>query len=88
MKHYFILILVICLFLSGCNIVKNAEKVKIDESDNRILVEDENKGSTWVTLQANDKIKNYEDGQEVAFWLDGGIDTSLPAYTKALNIER
>lgn len=29
----------------------------------------------------------YEEGQEVAVWVDGGVDTSSPASAKALNIE-
>ncbi|MFC5604403.1 DUF3221 domain-containing protein [Sporosarcina koreensis] len=61
--------------------------VDIDSAENSILVEGENKGLTWVALPENGDIKKYEEGQEVVIWVDGGIDTSSPAYTKALNIE-
>jgi len=96
MKKYFIMILAILLFLSACTTNRNDDKGKIDimgiitridESENRILVEDENIGLTWVTLPDHGKIESYEEGQEVAVWIAGGIDTSLPTTAKALNIE-
>ncbi|MGN7408637.1 DUF3221 domain-containing protein [Sporosarcina sp. SAFN-010] len=51
------------------------------------MVEDNELGLTWVALHENDDIKDYEEGHEVAVWVDGGIDTSSPAFTQALNIE-
>lgn len=90
-----LIFLLLCFALVACS---NKEAVKgkfdikgniveINDKDNRILVEDGNKGLTWVTLQENGNIKNYEEGQEVVVWVDGGIDKSSPASTKALNIE-
>lgn len=61
--------------------------VEVDSSGNSILVEYNQKGLTWVALHENGDIKDYEEGQEVAVWVYGGIDTSSPASTKALNIE-
>ncbi|MGN7410058.1 DUF3221 domain-containing protein [Sporosarcina sp. SAFN-010] len=61
--------------------------VEVDSPGNSILVEDKQLGLTWVALHENDDIKDYEEGQEVAVWVDGGIDTFSPAFTQALNIE-
>lgn len=95
-KKSFVFLLLSCFVLVACN--NQDEKVKgdydvkgnivdINSSENRILVEDEQKGLTWVALHENGDIKEYEEGQEVVVWVDGGIDTSSPATTKALNIE-
>ena len=95
MKKSFILLLLICFALVGCN---NKEEIKgtfdikgnvveINEKENRILVEDKDKGLTWISLHDNLDIKNYHEGQEVVVWVDGGINTSSPASAKALNIE-
>lgn len=96
LKKGFVLLFFYCLLLVACSNESEETKgemdikgniVEVDSSENSILVEDTQKGLTWVALHENDDIKNYEEGQEVAVWVDGGIDTSSPAYTKALNIE-
>lgn len=92
----FVLLFLSCFLLVACSNESEEAKgemdikgniVEVDSSENSILVEDNQKGLTWVALHENGDIKNYEEGQEVAVWVDGGIDTSSPAYTKALNIE-
>ncbi len=96
MKKGFVFIFLSCFILVACS--NEGEEVKgeidikgniveVDSPGNSILVEDNQKGLTWVALHENGDIKDYEEGQEVAVWVDGGIDTSSPAYTKALNIE-
>ena len=96
MKKGFVFLLLSCFILVACNNqdeeVKGGYDVKgniaeVNSSENRILVENEQKGLTWVALHENGDIKGYEEGQEVVVWVDGGIDTSSPASTKALNIE-
>ncbi|MFS0821858.1 DUF3221 domain-containing protein [Bacillus sp. 1P02SD] len=95
MKKNLIILFLICFTLVGCS---NKEEVKgefdikgniveINEKENRILVEDADKGQTWVALPENGNIKNFQEGQEVVVWVEGGIDTSAPASAKALNIE-
>lgn len=92
----FIFLSLSCFLLAACS--NEGEEVKgkmdikgniveVDRSTNSILVKDEQKGLTWVALHENGDVKDYEEGQEVAVWVDGGIDTSSPASTKALNIE-
>lgn len=95
MKKNLIILFLICFALVGCS---NKEDVKgefdikgniveINEKENRILVEDVDKGQTWVALPENGNIKNYQEGQEVVVWVDGVIATTAPASAKALNIE-
>lgn len=88
--------LLLFFILVACNKQEGIEKgafdvkgdiVEVNSSENRILVEDKQKGLTWVALHENGDINDYEEGQEVVVWVDGGIDTSAPASTKALNIE-
>lgn len=95
MNKIFIVLLLICFALVGCGKkeeVKGAFDIKgnvveINDNENSILVEDKDKGLTWIALPENGNIKNYQQGQEVVVWVDGGIDTSNPASAKALNIE-
>lgn len=95
MKKNIIILLLICFALVGCGKkeeVKGAFDIKgnvveISDNQNRILVEDKDKGLTWIALPENGNIKNYQKGQDVVIWVDGGIDTSNPASAKALNIE-
>ncbi len=95
MKKGFIILLLICFALVGCGKkeeVKGAfdlkgNVVEINNKENSILVEDKDKGLTWVILHENGNIENYQEGQEVVVWVDGGIDTSSPSSAKALNIE-
>ena len=96
MKKYLILLLIPCFTLAVCNQKEDTVKgeydlkgiiTEVDIEGNRILAEEVDKGLIWITLHQNGNIKNYNVGQEVAVWVDGGIDTSSPAYTKALNIE-
>ena len=96
LKKYFMLLLLLCFTLVGCSgkedTVKGAYDRKgviteIDVKGNRILVDDIESGLIWIDLHENGNLKNYEEGQEVVIWIDGGIDTSLPASAKALNIE-
>lgn len=96
MKTHFILLLIFCFAFVACSVKEESIKgsfdikgkiVEINDKEYRILVEDKDKGQTWVTLHENGNIKNYEEGQEVVIWVDGGIDTSSPASAKALNIE-
>ncbi|MEH7225909.1 DUF3221 domain-containing protein [Bacillus sp. JJ1566] len=95
MKKDFIILLLICLALVGCN---NKEEVKgafdikgnvieINAKENSLLVEEKDKGLTWVTLPESGNIKDFQEGMEVVVWVDGGVDTSFPAAAKALNIE-
>lgn len=95
MKKGLIIMLLIGLVLVGCS---NEEEIKgefdikgnvveIDAKENSILVEDKDKGLIWVALPKNGNIGNYQEGQEVVVWVDGGIDTTPPASAKALNIE-
>ncbi|PGL69423.1 DUF3221 domain-containing protein [Bacillus sp. AFS055030] len=60
---------------------------KIDNNGKRVLVDDKKTGLIWVTLNENDNIKKYEEGQEIVVWIDGGIRESYPAQAKALHIE-
>ncbi|WP_391205824.1 DUF3221 domain-containing protein [Psychrobacillus sp. L4] len=96
MKKHLILLLILCFTLVGCNQKEDAVKggidkkgiiTKIDSKGNRILVDDVDTGLIWIAMPDNGEIKNYEEGQEVVIWIDGGIDESYPAKAKALNIE-
>ena len=96
MKKYLILLLILCFTVVGCNQKEDTVKgeydlkgiiTEVDLEGNRILAEEIDKGLIWIALHENGNIKNYNVGQEVAVWVDGGIDTSSPASTKALNIE-
>ncbi|MBK3495314.1 DUF3221 domain-containing protein [Viridibacillus sp. YIM B01967] len=97
MKKYLIFLLILCLALVGCNRKDKDEPfggfdikgdiIEVDEKENRILIEDEDKGLIWISLNDNGNIKRYEEGENVVVWIDGGIDTSSPASAKALNIE-
>ncbi len=89
-------IIVVFLILAGCNDSKEAAKgqfdlkgviQEVDSDENRILIEDGDVGLVWVTLSIHGKIDRYSKGKEVVVWVDGGIDTSLPAQAKALNVE-
>ncbi|MEH7304446.1 DUF3221 domain-containing protein [Neobacillus drentensis] len=95
MKKHLLLILIVWFTLVGCN-GGNAEKGRVDikgiikEVDyerNKILVEDKHEGLVWVTLQENEDISEYLEGQEVVVWIKGGIRESSPAQADALNIE-
>lgn len=86
----------LCLLLMGCTQKDEAVKgaynlkgiiTKIDMEGNRILAEDNDKNLFWITLHEDETIKNFTVGQEIAVWVDGGIDTSSPAYIKAFHIE-
>lgn len=90
------LLLSSCCLLVACNNESDEGKgtidirgnvVEIDRTNNRILIEDFQKGEIWVVLHENGDIERYEEGLEVAVWVAGGIDTSSPASTSALNIE-
>lgn len=96
MKNYLLLLLICCLALVGCNAKEKAvaERLEIkgiitgiDIEGNRILVDDPDTGFIWLALPAHDDIKKYEEGLEVKVWIDGGIDTSSPAYAKAFMIK-
>jgi hypothetical protein len=96
MKRYLVLLLIVCLTLVGCNakdkVIEGQLDVKgiineIDSEGNRILVNDPDMGLIWLALPDNGDITKYEEDQEVVVWIDGGIDTSSPAYAKALTIE-
>lgn len=94
-KLYILLLCTCCLLVACSNESKEGKGeidlqgkiIEVDYAENRILVEDLQKGSTWVTLHENGDIERYEDGLEVAVWVAGGIDTSSPSSTSALNIE-
>lgn len=87
--------MVICFVLLGCaqtNDVKGEFDLKgiileIDGDGNRILMDAENEGLVWITLKKGDITTNYEVGQEIVVWIDGGIAESYPAQAKVLNIE-
>ncbi len=90
------MMIVSLMFLAGCNGSKEAIKGQVDlkglvkevNSDgNRILIDDEEAGLVWVSLPDHGKIDRYSVGEEVVVWITGGIDTSLPAQARALNIE-
>lgn len=90
------LLLFVCFILLGCTPKENDIKgeydlkgniTKMDKEVNRILIEDLDKGLAWISLHENEKIENFNLGQKVAVWVDGGILTSSPAYAKALHIE-
>ncbi|WP_059172073.1 DUF3221 domain-containing protein [Bacillus sp. FJAT-27445] len=96
MRKWLLAVFISCFLLVGCNgdgeAVKGEFDVKgviseISVRENRMLIEDNRIGPIWVTLPENGNIKRYGEGQEVVVWIDGGIDTSLPAQAKALNIE-
>lgn len=96
LKKGFVFLFLSCFLLVACSAEGEETKgeidikgniIEVDSAKNSILVEDNQKGLTWVALHENGDIKDYEEGQEVAVWVDGGIDTSSPASTKALNIE-
>lgn len=96
LEKSFVLLFLCCFLLGACSNegvkVKGEMDIKgnvieVDSSETSILVEDKRKGVTWVALPDDEDIQDYEEGQEVAVWVDGGIDTSSPAYTKALHIE-
>lgn len=96
MKNYLLLLLICFLALVGCNAKEKAvaERLEIkgiiigiDIEGNRILVDDPDTGFIWLALPAHDDIKKYEEGLEVKVWIDGGIDTSSPAYAKAFMIK-
>ena len=96
MKKGFTFLLLSCFILVACNNQNEEVKgesdiqgniVEVNSSENRLLVEDEQKGLTWVALHETGDIKDYDEGQEVVIWVNGGIDTSSPASAKALNIE-
>lgn len=96
MKKCLILLLILCFTLVGCNQKENDVKgeydlmgiiTEVDIEGNRILAKEVDKEPIWIALQKNGNINNYNVGQEIVVWIDGGIDTSTPAYAKALNIE-
>ncbi|MFJ7935914.1 DUF3221 domain-containing protein [Sporosarcina sp. NPDC096371] len=96
MKGYLNLLLIVCLTLVGCNAKDNTDKgqfdingliIEIDMSENRLLVDDPDKGLIWLNLPDHEDIKTYETGQEVVVLIDGGIEESSPAQATALNIE-
>lgn len=95
-KKGFVFLFLSCIILVACSAESEEAKgeidvqgnvVEVDGVQNSILVEDNQKGLTWIALHENGDIKDYEIGQEVAVWVDGGVDTSSPASAKALNIE-
>ena len=94
-KGFMLLLLIICLGLVGCSDkeeVKGTFDIKgnvneLNAQENRILVEDKDKGLIWVALPENADIQNYQEGQEVVVWVDGGISESSPVFAKAFNIE-
>ncbi|MDX5475877.1 MAG: YobA family protein [Bacillaceae bacterium] len=67
--------------------ILKAISVEISKAENRILVDDKDKGQVWISLHRNGKITNYEVGQEVVVWIDGGVDDSSPMQAGALNSE-
>ena len=95
MRKKYIYMIVICFALLGCtqsNAVKGEFDLKgnileMDEHGNRILMDAEEDGLVWVTLNERDVMSNYEVGQEIVVWIDGGLEESFPAQAKALNIE-
>lgn len=93
MKKQFIFFIFLCLCLTACgekNGIKGAFDIKgtvMDIEDNQLLVSDPKIGLIWVMLPQNDKIEDYEEGQEVVIWTDGKIKESFPAQTSSLNIE-
>lgn len=90
-----ILIMIVCFALWGCNqsnIVKGEFDIKgkiveMDASGKRLLIEAEKDGLVWITLNERDMMNNYELGQSIVVWVDGGLEESYPAQGKALNIE-
>jgi hypothetical protein len=97
LKNQLVSLLILFIVLVGCNVDKDDEikgKIdkqgvitKIDINKNRILVKEKNAELIWVSLDKIGNIKNYEEGQDVAVWIDGEIAESSPAQGKALNIE-
>ncbi|QQZ08370.1 DUF3221 domain-containing protein [Heyndrickxia vini] len=87
--------LLICFALVGCGKKEEVKGkfdikgnvVEINAKEKSILVDDKDKGLTWVALTENGSTNNYQEGQQVVVWVDGGIDTSAPVSTKALHIE-
>ncbi len=95
MKKIFMFIIIICFALLGCSqmdAVKGEFDLKgkileINEDRSSILIDAEEDGLVWITLNERDVTSNYEVGQEIVVWIDGGLAESYPAQAKALNIE-
>ena len=95
MKKRFISIMLVCITLWGCNqsnVVKGefdieGKIIEMDASGNRLLIEAEEDGLVWITLNERDRMTDYEVGQSIVVWVDGGLEESYPAQGRALNIE-
>jgi len=96
MKKSLVLVLMFCFSLVGCVTEKNDfeapyDKIgiitEIDVEKNRILVEEKNTNLIWISLQENDSIENYKEGQEIGLWIDGLIAESAPPQAMALKIK-
>jgi len=95
MKKTFILMIIVCFTLWGCNQSNDVKGefdlkgkiLEMDKDGNRILMDNEVDGLVWITLNEQDVTSNYEVGQEIAVWIDGGLMESYPAQAKALNME-
>ena len=86
------------IFISfiGCHVDKDDMKdefdikgtiIEIDGKGNRILVKEKDMELIWFTLDEEGNINKFDEGQEVAVWIDGLIAESAPANGKASNIE-
>lgn len=80
----------------GCHVDKDDMKgefdikgtiTEIDGKGNRILVKEKDMELIWITLYEEGNINKFDEGQEVAVWIDGLIAESAPANGKASNIE-
>jgi len=90
------MLLVLLSLLVGCNWDKDDIKgefhikgtiTEIDGKGNRILVKEKDMELIWITLHEEGNINKFDEGQEVAVWIDGLIAESAPANGKASNIE-
>ncbi|MBS4192515.1 DUF3221 domain-containing protein [Bacillus sp. FJAT-49705] len=95
-KKYITFLFIFCFTLVGCNQEGDTVKgefdkkgiiTQIDIEGSRILVDDAETGLIWITLNKNENINNYKEGQEVVIWIDGAIKESYPAQADALHIE-
>ena len=95
MKKRFISILLVCFTLWGCgqsNDIKGefdlkGKIIEISKDAKSILMDDEEVGLVWVTINDPNVTANYKVGQQIVVWIDGGLKESYPAQGMALNIQ-